>query len=229
MTKVAISQPNYLPWRGYFSQIAQVDHFVFLDNVQFTKRDWRTRNQIKTPNGLFWLNVPIKKPERGATIREIVISESNFRFHHLETIRRNYRGAKYFEDYWKWFENIFITNDNVSLSEFNIYCTKAISNLLGLNTQFHMASDFKTDIEPTSRLLTICQELKAKEYLSGPNARPYLKQAVFVEQKIKINWINYNFPRYTQLWGEFQPTVSIIDMIFNAGIDHLYLEAVLDG
>ena len=92
-----------------------------------------------------------------------------------------------------------------------------------------MASDFKTDIEPTSRLLTICQELKAKEYLSGPNARPYLKQAVFVEQKIKINWINYNFPRYTQLWGEFQPTVSIIDMIFNTGIDHLYLEAVLDG
>lgn len=170
-----------------------------------------------------------QETREGATIREIVISESNFRFQHLETIRRNYRGAKYFEDYWKWFENIFITNDSVSLSEFNIHCTKAISNLLDLNTRFHMASDFKTEIEPTSRLLTICQELKAKEYLSGPNAQPYLKQEVFVEQKIKINWMNYNLPRYTQLWGEFQPTVSIIDMIFNTGIDHLYLKAVLNG
>ena len=228
MTLVAISQSNYLPWRGYFAQIAQADHFVFLDNVQFTKRDWRTRNRIKTPNGLSWLNVPIQKPEIGAIISQIVISDPNFRFHHLETIRRNYREAKHFEDYWSWFEGIFLTNKSESLSLFNIHWVQEISKLLGLSTQFHMASDFKTEIEPTHRLLSICQELRASEYLTGPSAQSYLRQSLFLEQGIEIKWMNYNFCKYTQLWGDFQPTVSIIDLIFNVGIDHLYLRADFD-
>ncbi len=219
MTIVAISQSNYLPWRGYFSQIAAADYFVFLDNVQFTKRDWRTRNQIMTPQGTAWINVPISPPKSiNSKINEIEIPDFDFLESHLELIRRSYNRAINFKENWTWLSDLLLQSHSKYLSEFNINLITNVSHEFDLETDFFNASKFKDSDNPTQRLINICIELGAEKYLSGPNAKSYLEVSRFNDLGIEVIWADYNFSEYKQLWSEkFQPNVSIVDTILNAG------------
>jgi hypothetical protein len=219
LTIVAISQSNYLPWRGYFSQIAAADYFVFLDNVQFTKRDWRTRNQIMTPQGTAWINVPISPPKSiNSKINEIEIPDFDFLESHLELIRRSYNRAINFKENWTWLSDLLLQSHSKYLSEFNINLITNVSHEFDLETDFFNASKFKDSDNPTQRLINICIELGAEKYLSGPNAKSYLEVSRFNDLGIEVIWADYNFSEYKQLWSEkFQPNVSIVDTILNAG------------
>lgn len=224
---IAISQSNYLPWRGYFSIIDQVDNFVFLDNVQFTKRDWRTRNQIKTPQGLKWLSIPIaSKVKRGTKISEVQIKDKSFIFDHLEIIRRNYSRGQNFDSCWPWLSNFLSESYCENLSIFNQRIIRGISDRFGIATSFHNSCDFPDHDNPSQRLVNICIGLSANIYISGPAAKSYLDLNLFHDSGIEVQWASYDFPSYPQLWESgFEPNVSIIDMIFNAGFELQWLKA----
>lgn len=221
MIKVGISQSNYLPWRGYFSLINSVDHFIFLDNVKFTKRDWRNRNQIKTPNGLMWLTVPlVLRNNANARIEEIEIIGNEFIAKHLEAIRRNYSKSTNFNSYWPWFQELLMRNYSNNLSNFNRAIIKQISIKFGTETIFHDAQDFSTSTDASQRLVDICKALNADTYVTGTKAMGYLNQNLFKNSDIQVEWANYSFPEYSQLWdSKFISNVSILDVIFNAGFD----------
>lgn len=228
MTTVTISQSNYLPWRGYFSQIQNSDFFVFLDNVQFTRRDWRTRNRIRTPQGTEWLNVPVLKTEsQFELIENVTILNDSFLEKHLETIRRNYSRSKYFHPNWMELQNILSDSYNEKLSTFNQRVIENFSDRFRLDCRFMNARQFENSEDATERLLNICLALKATKYQTGPKAKSYLDLSRFNSNGIEVIWSNYDLKKYDQLWDlDFDPNVSVVDLILNVGFENDYLKPI---
>ncbi len=218
--RVAIVQSNYLPWKGYFDLINMVDVFVLLDDVQYTTRDWRNRNRIKTPNGTFWLTVPCGNGQH-RLICDVVLKESGWQQKHWETILHHYSRAKYWQTYREFFANFYLGRTWSNLSELNQSLIRGISrDILGIKTEFVDSRTFSC----TSRKLQLILELldrmgDVKEYLSGPSARNYLDPAEFERRSIKLTYMDYSgYPVYPQLYcPPFVHEVSIMDLIFNVG------------
>lgn len=219
--KVAIVQSNYIPWKGYFDMINQVDEFILFDDVQYTKRDWRNRNLIKTQNGLKWLTIPVNvKGKYYQKIYETSISDENWKYNHWKTIVHNYSRAKYFNAYKEFWEELFCGTNEIYLSLINYRFLKAICDLLGIKTKISWSIDYQSTEGKTERLIYFCQQAKATEYLSGPAAKNYIDENLFQEAKIKLTYIDYSgYPTYTQLYPPFVHEVSIIDLILNEGQD----------
>jgi len=231
LTTVTISQSNYLPWRGYFSQILNSEYFVFLDNVQFTRRDWRTRNRIRTPQGAEWLNIPVSKSDSNLELIESVsILNDTFIEKHLETIRRNYSRAKQFDPNWRELQSILFTSYHENLSRFNQNVIESISNRFNLECKFLNANQFQKSTNATERLLNICLELNAKKYQTGSKAKTYLDVSKFNACGIEVIWSDYDFKSYDQLWDlDFDPNLSVVDLILNVGFDKDYLKTLGGG
>ena len=170
MTICAISQSNYIPWKGYFQLIFEADIFIFYDTVDFTKRDWRNRNQIMTPHGLHWLTIPISS-KRGMAIEEVILPQGPWRRNHLETIRRNYSKFPYLQDVMDLLSPVFNNEDITHLSEFNQTIIRRISEYLEIDTVFYNASEFNVNGERVDRLIRLCEKVGANTYLSGPAAK----------------------------------------------------------
>lgn len=216
--KIAILQSNYIPWKGVFDMINKVDTFVFFEDVDFTKRDWRTRNKIKTPNGEQWLSVPVLHSERGTKIKDIQISlEQDWQKKHFDSIVYNYKKAPYFKEYLPLLEFIYTERQWTNLSEMNIEVTKKIARLLGIKSQFVNSVDLNVNGTKDDRLIEICEKLGADAYLSGPAAKNYINNDKFVSHNIKLSYMVYEYPEYSQLYGEFSHYVSILDVLFNCG------------
>ncbi len=218
MKKIAILQSNYIPWKGVFDLINQVDKFVFFEDVQFTKRDWRTRNKIKTSNGELWLSVPVKKAPRETKINEIQISqETNWQQQHLESIKHSYSKAPFFNKYYEILEAIYLKQTWHNLSDFNICTTKLLCEVLGIQTELYNSSDFNVSGEKEDRLIQICKKFNADFYLSGPSAKDYIVNDKFANEGIHLAYITYDYPSYKQLHGDFNHFVSVLDVLFNCG------------
>lgn len=224
--KIAILQSNYIPWKGYFDLIASVDEFIIYDDVQFTKNDWRNRNIINTSNGPVWLTVPVGKDIK-RTIREVKI-DSTWNKKHWNLIYQNYKNAPYFEDIALWLKAIYLENEYQTLSQLNRVLIESICNFLNITTKITNSWDYKSKGLRTERLVNICLESNAKEYISGPSAKSYINQQLFVENNIKLTWFNYdNYPIYHQMQEKFIHQVSIIDLLFNCGkSSYLYLKHI---
>lgn len=220
MKKIAILQSNYIPWKGVFDMMNKVDTFVFFEDVDFTKRDWRIRNKIKTPEGEIWLTIPVKKASRGTKIYEIQISqEENWQEKHYKTITQYYKKAKYFEEY-KWLlDKIYLEKKWKNLSEFNIFSNILIAKELGIKTEFINSKDLKTSGTKDDKLIEICEKLEGNYYLSGPAAKDYINNEKFKNKNINLAYIKYEYPEYKQLYGEFNHYLSIFDVLFNCGKD----------
>lgn len=221
MKKIAILQSNYIPWKGVFDMINMVDEFVFFEDVDFTKRDWRSRNKIITPNGVLWLSVPVNKAERGTKIKDITIcSDSDWQRKHFLTICSNYKKAPYYSLYYPLLEEIYVEREWRNLSEMNIYITKRISQLLGIETTFVNSTDIPSCGKKDDKLIEICRILGATHYLSGPAAKDYIHNEKFAEAGIGLSYIKYDgYPKYKQLYGQFDHFVSVLDLLFNCGGD----------
>lgn len=220
MKKIAILQSNYIPWKGVFDMMNKVDTFVFFEDVDFTKRDWRIRNKIKTPEGEIWLTIPVKKASRGTKIYEIQISqEENWQEKHYKTITQYYKKARYFEEY-KWLlDKIYLEKKWENLSEFNIFSNILIAKELGIKTEFINSKDLKTSGTKDDKLIEICEKLGGNYYLSGPAAKDYINNEKFKNKNINLAYIKYEYPEYKQLYGEFNHYLSIFDVLFNCGKD----------
>lgn len=215
--RVAISQSNYIPWKGYFDFINNVDEFILYDRVQYTKRDWRNRNRIKTPHGLYWLTIPVSA-SRSDSINEVEIARDDWNEKHWTTIRHMYGKAPYFESYADDIQELYEQANQKKLSEINHHFLNGIKNLLGIKTPFSWSSEYRSCGNKSERLLMICKQANADVYVSGPKARDYLNTEIFEEEGIAVEWMDYTgYQEYPQLYDKFEHSVSILDLIFNTG------------
>ncbi|WP_282177157.1 WbqC family protein [Vibrio nereis] len=215
--KVAILQSNYIPWKGVFDMINQVDVFVFFEDVDYTKRDWRTRNRIRSLNSDVWLSVPVKKAPRGTKISEIRISQDSWRKKHKKSIIQSYCKAPYFEEYRYLLDDIY-DRDWEFLSDFNIYTTKLLCKALGIECHFVNSVDIQSSGKKDDKILSICESVGASEYISGPAAKDYIDASKFENRGIKLHYIDYSsYREYKQIHGGFDHFVSVLDLIFNCG------------
>ena len=218
--RVAISQSNYVPWKGYFDLIGSVDTFVTYDCVQFTRRDWRNRNLIKSPVGLQWLTIPVRtKGGYYQTIDATEVADPNWAMDHWLQIERCYRRAPCFTEASPWISSRFDTVATVGkLSLVNRILLQQIAVYLGITTRLLDSSQFNLQEGRSERLLGVCLELGATTYVSGPAARSYLDEGLFAAHGIAVEWFDYSgYPEYPQLWGQFAHGVSILDTILNCG------------
>lgn len=219
MKKVAILQSNYIPWKGYFDLINMVDEFILYDDMQYTRRDWRNRNKIKTPNGLLWLTIPVEaKGKYFQKINETKVSEKDWAKKHWQTIKSNYAKTKYFKDYKDIFEELYLNCEEEYLSQINYKFIVAINTILGISTKIRWSSEFNLVEGQTEKLLGICKDCNADVYISGPAAKDYFDEELSDKENIKVEWMDYSgYPEYTQLFPPFEHGVSILDLIFNEG------------
>ncbi len=221
--KVVILQPSYMPWRGYFDQIRRADQFIFYDDVQYDKHGWRNRNQIKTSQGKQWLTIPVhsKGVTDGVPIKEVRIDWSKpWAKNHLKALTFAYAKAPNFASFAPWLDSVFERRDEF-LADFTIWLTIEITRKIGnAHTQFMRSSEIPgVDGQKTGRLIQILKHVGAKHYISGPSARDYIEDDKFIEAGISLEYMEYNYPEYPQLYPPFDQYVTIFDLMFMAGED----------
>jgi len=220
MTTVAVIQSNYIPWKGYFDIIHDVDHFVFYDDVQFTKNDWRNRNQIKSPAGALWLTVPVGA-RLDRLIREVTIADRLWASKHWKSIRQNYSRAPHFDTYRGFFEHVYLERVWDNLSELNQFLVTSIARqYLGIKTAFSDSAELRAEGRKTDRLVDLLRKLRARAYVSGPSARGYIEEEKFAQAGVRLVYKSYaGYPEYPQLHPPFTHNVSIVDLLFSVGPD----------
>ena len=220
MKTIAIVQSNYIPWKGYFDMIRAVDEFILFDDAQYTRRDWRNRNRIKTARGIQWLTIPVEvKGKYFQKIRETRISDPDWARTHWQTLRASYGKAPFFRDLKDRFEAFYLGKMTGWLSDVNRELIVMVCGLLDVATPIRASMDLQlTESDPSARLLEICLQLQATEYLSGPAARNYLDVALFEKAGVRVRWMEYaGYPAYPQLHGPFEHAVSVVDLLFMTG------------
>jgi hypothetical protein len=217
--RIAIVQSNYIPWKGYFDLIASVDEFVLYDDVQYTRRDWRNRNRIKTPSGPQWLSIPVaSKGKYLEAIKDITVSEPDWSRRHWQTLLAHYSRAAGFAACRDPFEEAYRGAQDPHLSVINRRLIEAACGVLGIGTRLSWSMDYPAEGERSQRLLGICRQAGATEYLSGPSARAYLDEALFASHGIAVSYMDYSgYPEYPQLHPPFVHEVTVLDLIFNLG------------
>jgi len=218
MTKVAVIQSNYIPWKGYFDIIHDVDLFIFYDDVQYTKNDWRNRNQIKTRHGLHWLTIPVGS-HTNKLIYQIELTESQWREKHWTTIQQSYARAQYLNQYLDFFQEVYQDSKWKNLSAFNQFLIKSIcTEFLHIKTEFRDSREYSPKGQKLERLLDLLRQAGATHYVSGPSAKGYIDKQLFTESGIELTYKDYSgYPEYPQLFPPFEHQVSIIDVLLTCG------------
>ena len=216
-----ILQPSYIPWRGYFDQIRRADLFVFYDDVQYDKHGWRNRNQIKTAHGKRWLTIPVHSAgaTHGVPIKDVRIDWSKpWSDQHLKSLTASYARAPYFKKYQPLIESFYQRKDE-HISDFTIATTVALARELGIRkTRFMRASELQgIEGSRTTRLVEILKRLGADHYISGPSARDYVQTDEFVAAGIRLEYMEYDYPEYPQLYPPYDPQVTVLDLLFMTG------------
>ncbi len=216
---IAIHQPNYLPWLGYFDKIRNSDTFVFLDSVAYSKGSLTNRNRIKTPQGWCWLTIPVRV-SMGTSIREVAIDSShNWQKKHSNSIKFNYGSTSCFGKYKDFFETVY-DSEWTLLADLNKYLIKKICGFLGIEGTFIDASALDVKGSGTDLLVNLCEALDADVYLSGSGgSQVYLDSSKFGEKSIGVTFQDFQNPPYPQQFGEFIPNLSVVDFLLNCGAE----------
>jgi len=215
---VSVHQPQYLPWIGYFDKIKKSDIFVFLDNVQYKKREFQNRNKIRTKNGWIWLTVPvITKGKFLQNISEVEIDNTkDWQIEHYRSIELNYTKTEFFHKYKSFIEEIYKKKWS-KLLDINICIIKKILEIFNIKTEIHYETEFNITTTSTQRIIDICKKLNADTYMSGIGGKNYLDEDLFIKNNIKLIYQNFKHPVYKQNFDGFQINMSIIDFLFNCG------------
>ena len=214
---ISVHQPQYLPWLGYFDKIDRADIFVLLDNVQFKKNEWQNRNKIKTAKGWQWLTVPVmyKYPQ---LISEVEINNKDkWRHRQRQAIISNYRKAPFWPLLEEFFEEIF-SSEWQYISQLNIHVVKRLAVLLGITTPIHVASELgEFPEDPDDRLIALTKHFDADIYLAGGGGKGYMDMERYTQNGVRVIFQEYSHPVYDQLFGAFEPFMSVVDLIYNHG------------
>ncbi len=218
---LAVHQPQYLPWLGYFDKMDRADVFCVLDDVQYKKNEWQNRNRIKTAQGWQWLTVPVhyRFPQK---ISDVTIdNRKNWRQKHLRAIAVNYGRAKYFNDYIGFFEQVYAQSRDY-LADLNFHLIVALRRLLGMkNIPIWRSCQMRLRSDPTDRLIDICRHTGADTYLSGSAGAGYMDLKQFEAAGITVHFQAFDHPVYPQLYGGFESHLSIVDLLMNCGTESL--------
>ncbi|MGI6776574.1 MAG: WbqC family protein [Acetivibrionales bacterium] len=220
LMRVAVHQPNYIPWMGYFYKIYKSDVFVILDDVQYVKRSFINRNKIKTHRGELWLTVPVSFTEgsRCKINRVNINNEQDWKHKHLQNIEINYKKSAHFNEYFAEFKSVLM-QDWTKLSDLNIVLIKNICKVFGIGTDILCSSQLEVEGDSTERIINICKTLGADEYLSGSGGAKYQDEGMYHRHNIKLVYSNFVQEPYQQLWGDYIRNLSIIDYMFNCGLN----------
>jgi hypothetical protein len=216
--RVAINQSNYIPWKGYFDLIHDVDVFLFYDDVQFTKNDWRNRNLVKTPAGRQWLTIPVGT-DLNRRVCDVTLDDPRWQRKHWMTLSQLYARAPFFSHYRAFLEDVYLGHEWKGLSELNQFLIQAIAcDYLGIQTAFHQASEFPSAGQKQDRVLSLLESVGAGSYVSGPAAKAYLDPDRFREAGIELVWKDYSaYPEYPQFHPPFEHAVTILDLMLHVG------------
>jgi hypothetical protein len=219
MKRLLVTQSNYIPWKGYFDAIASVDEFVILDTVQYTRRDWRNRNQIKTAQGPQWLTVPVEVSGRyHQRINEVVVADPDWSRQHWDRIVHAYGKAPFFNEVRSRFETLYHDGLPERLTEINQCLIGAVCAALDISTPVLRAEDIPASDDKTRRLLDICLARGATDYYSGPSARGYLDETLFRHHGVNVHYFNFSgYAEYRQLHPPFTHHVTVLDLLSNEG------------
>jgi len=215
---IAVHQPEYLPYIGFFHKLMNCDKFVLLDHVQFSKNLFQNRNRIRTDAGEFFLTVPVfTKGKHGQSISEVQIdNKRNWQNKHWRSIELNYHKTEFFEEYKKNFEEIYSKKwETLTLLNENII--RYLANQLGINIEIVKSSEFKPAGSKTDMLIDLCKKLNADTYLSGEGGRRYIDITKFEKNNLTHLYTNFKHPTYNQQFEPFIPNMSVIDLLFNHG------------
>jgi len=216
----AIVQSCYIPWKGYFDLMNSVDEFILFDDRQFTRRDWRNRNRIKTPNGVQWLTIPVRvKGRYHQRIDETVVSDDSWAQRHWQALTHAYGSAPHFGAYGAHFERAYedVAHEH-RLSFINRRLLEAVCEVLGVGTTLKWSTDYAPEGTKTSRLVDLCRKAGGTRYVSGPRARDYIEERLFADASIELTYIDYHdYPVYEQLHPPFDHAVTVLDLVFNTG------------
>ncbi len=223
MKKVAVLQSNYIPWKGYFDIIHDVDEFIFHDDLQYTKNDWRNRNKIITQQGLFWLSIPVGSDEH-RLIDEVKMKDGQWQKNHYQILYMAYHKASYWKKYEDFFQYVYLERQWEYLFEINRFLITHISHdFLHINTKFSDSRMYPTHGVKHEKLLSLVQASGADLYVSGPAARNYIITDDYDKAGIEIVWKDYTgYPEYQQMSKCFMHQVSVLDLLFNMGDDAPY-------
>jgi hypothetical protein len=222
--KAVILQSNYIPWKGYFDLIHDADIFVYYDEVQYTKNDWRNRNRIYTRNGLQWLTIPVAANAVKKKISEVTLQDNRWQQLHHKSLSMGYAAAPFFHQLKPLIDETYLNRQWKKLVDINRYLIEYISSLIGLTTQFLDSKDFRPEGDRVHRLVNLLKQLNADTYISGPSAKSYLAgyEKLFDENNIHLTYKDYSgYPSYPQLSEPFENAVSILDMLANLEINQI--------
>jgi WbqC-like protein family len=217
---VAIHQPEYFPWLGYFDKMIRADAFVLLDEAQFSKGDYQNRNHIKGPTGIQWLTIPIIQ-RRAQNINEVVVAHQHWQAKHWRSLISCYSRAKYFETFSPLFED-FYRQAGVRLIDYTLRALRLTVPLLGIEKNWMLASELRVGGSKSDLVLNICREIGASAYYSGRTGSTYLDREKFRRAGIEIKVQSFVHPLYEQLFMAglgFIPNLSVLDLLFNCGPD----------
>jgi hypothetical protein len=220
---IGILQPGYLPWLGFFEQMHRSDVFVIYDDVQYDKEGWRNRNRIKTIHGIQWLTVPVHVHfEAHPLTKDIRIDNGvNWRKKHLASIRQNYSNAPFFKTYFNIFEHAY-AKEWEYLVDIDIYFIEKLAECLGMsNKKIVRSSTLDVKGDRMGRLIHICKFFGADTFYEGASGKDYIDEKSFLSQGIWVEYQNYQHPTYNQIYGDFVPYLSVIDLLFNHGPESL--------
>lgn len=214
--KVAVIQSSYIPWRGYFDMIDDVDLFVFYEDVQYSKGSWRNRNKIKTEQGAAWLTVSVDY----AFPQKICDTKINYSTlwnrQHVDLVRQWYKNAPFFSDYFDEFAAM-IESRYESISDLNQALCSWLMKHLFIDTKLMCSTELKCEGQKTDRLIDLLKKVGATHYLSGPSAMDYIQADQFTSNGIGLSYKSYDYADYPQLHGQFEGAVTILDLLFNTG------------
>lgn len=216
--RIAIHQPYYLPWLGYFHKMASCDLLVILDTVKFQRTVYQRRGRIKTPQGSLWLGVPVQG-SRMQMIRDVLINNQiPWAQKHWRAITANYSGAAFADNYLPCLEEFYSKKWNW-LADMDMALTRLLADFLNISTPMILASSLGVEAKGSELLLAICQKAGAKVYLSGISGKKYLQEEIFAAKGVKIEYQDFQHPVYPQRFGPFEPYLAAIDLLCNCGPD----------
>jgi hypothetical protein len=216
--KLGILQPGYLPWLGFFEQLYRTDLFVIYDDVMFDKGGWRNRNRIKTSNGLCWLTVPVIKENLLSTaVKDVLINNAtDWRKKHFLTLCQNYRRAPCFKEVLPVIEETYQIPWE-KLIDLDMFLIRKCMAMMGIEKPLLFSSELEAQGDRNSRLVNICTQLGADIFYEGKAGESYIDNALFLKEGVTVVFQNYRHPVYSQLYGDFIPYLSVVDLLFNYG------------
>ena len=219
--KVAILQPNYIPWKGYFDLINRVDEFVIFDEVQYTAKDWRNRNLIKTPAGVQWLTIPVKVNARSQKIFETETENQHWRAKHWKSLLSNYAKAKCFRLYAEPLEALYLSDESANLVDIDLKFMSFVCQVLGITTRISLSTSIPASTEGRmGRIREILAHTEAEVFINGPKAKSFMPDNSFEDMGIGLECMSYEgYPEYFQFHPPFAHGVSILDLLFHCGED----------